>query len=448
MRRHAFNQRSSISRWFTPRRYYSEEPPITSKAASEAASASEAVLEIRQQPAHIGAVEDAIKGEKSLELENGVIESRKPPARRPLPLSPLMDPAYLAAKQKYKLPKAAPSKEPTPFQQKLAKNPYGMICRLFLSTSAKLTYISAKALATPVRTCRLTYTQLPSFFLQDFELIAHPSNSESWYLPRSLTSAHSSSPVPDEILSPDSIQPVGVRRGARVYVLSRASLLRATNIKNSGFTYVDGRFALNQYKRLPAFRTMKTRWRSDIDMLVLDLMRRRIVEGLKYLCGRKTGYLHGRLDWDDAKGSKQVGAFLWLGPKDGSKVAAVDKAEGLATENWGDMAADQVERNAVGRDDNPATNRQEKPVQDGSSGVAPGEFATLDMDKQMKSKVPVHNLQLLLGDDLIEDLRRHMPKVFKYEVVSLKHRRVTVDVQLRLWKLQGYLAEYKQVDDE
>lgn len=47
-----------------------------------------------------------------------------------LPLSPLMDPAYLAAKQKHRLPKAPPSKIPTAFQQQLAKNPYGMVNQL------------------------------------------------------------------------------------------------------------------------------------------------------------------------------------------------------------------------------------------------------------------------------------------------------------------------------
>jgi hypothetical protein len=44
-----------------------------------------------------------------------------------LPLSPLMDPIYLAAKQKHRLPKAPPSKNPTPFQQQLAKNPFGTL---------------------------------------------------------------------------------------------------------------------------------------------------------------------------------------------------------------------------------------------------------------------------------------------------------------------------------
>lgn len=45
---------------------------------------------------------------------------------RPLPLSPLMDPVKIAARQRYREPKAAQGETLTPFQIKLAANPYGM----------------------------------------------------------------------------------------------------------------------------------------------------------------------------------------------------------------------------------------------------------------------------------------------------------------------------------
>jgi hypothetical protein len=127
MRRRAFNRGGSISRWFVPERSYTEEPLVIQEVALE----SEASLENPQQSAQDEAVENTAEGSQtSLEHENGVIDTQKPLARRSLPLSPLMDPSYLAAKQKHQLPKAAPSKERTPFQQQLAKNPYGMISRL------------------------------------------------------------------------------------------------------------------------------------------------------------------------------------------------------------------------------------------------------------------------------------------------------------------------------
>src|SRR5438045_162285 len=45
--------------------------------------------------------------------------------RRQLPISPLMVQEFLAAKQKHRQRKAPRSKNPTLFQQQLAKNPYG-----------------------------------------------------------------------------------------------------------------------------------------------------------------------------------------------------------------------------------------------------------------------------------------------------------------------------------
>lgn len=71
---------------------------------------------------------------------------------------------------------------------------------------------------------------------------------------------------------------------------------------------------------------------------------------------------------------------------------------------------------------------------------------TLTEDRWVKNKVPVHSLRLLLGKDRVETLSRELPFIFNYEVVALRNRRNTIDVQLRLWKLQGYLAEYKQVN--
>ena len=203
-----------------------------------------------------------------------------------------------------------------------------------------------------------------------------------------------------------------------------------------------------------------------MDTFVLDLMRRRIVEGLKYLCGRQKGYLQGCSGWEYAKGCKQVGAFLWLGLNVGDKAVAVD---GRSPNNdpRGEMAAGQEEATAAGKGECIASSQEEETIvaqeaettvgeqmdttNKNNSSVAPGEFATLDMDKEMKSKVPVYNLQLLLGDSYVKDLRQHVPlafRVFKHEVVVLKNKKTTIDMQLRLWKLQGYLAEHKYIDNE
>jgi hypothetical protein len=55
----------------------------------------------------------------------GPLETASRPKRRPLPISPVMDPAYQAAKQKHEQPKAPRPKDPTAFQRQLARCPYG-----------------------------------------------------------------------------------------------------------------------------------------------------------------------------------------------------------------------------------------------------------------------------------------------------------------------------------
>ncbi len=203
-----------------------------------------------------------------------------------------------------------------------------------------------------------------------------------------------------------------------------------------------------------------------MDTLVLDLMRRRIVEILKYLCEKDVGYLLGYSDWDSEKHAKQAGAFLWTGKQNRRQVTTVEEGRstaggqgketadgqseetvGIEEEDW-EWEGERGHSMATNQVDKTDTSKEERFVQDISHDTIPGEFATLDRGRSMKSKTPVHNLQYLLGDTLVEDLREHIPLVFGNEIVALKHKKVTIDMQLRLWKLQGYLAEYKQVDGE
>lgn len=124
MRRCAFKNGGSLSLWPTWNlRCYTSEHCVADDRAQR----------LDGQLAKTVAVENKYQTlQTSIEHGKGATNHHDSSARYPLPLSPLMDPAYLAAKQKHHLQKAAPSKEPTPFQQKLAKNPYGMTSILSL----------------------------------------------------------------------------------------------------------------------------------------------------------------------------------------------------------------------------------------------------------------------------------------------------------------------------
>lgn len=230
-----------------------------------------------------------------------------------------------------------------------------------------------------------------------------------------------------------------------------------------------------------------------MDTFVLELMRRRIAEALRYLCGRKKGYLIPCENWEYAKGCKQIGAFLWLGPRHGEKGAYVGDEEGLMEKTTGsvspgafatlDITTGQEKNQALAKDR--AANSSNRRYQgwlcwrckskEHLSSDCPEWLATpegkrwsLENPKEItveeeaaenegpiistegtgfKNKIPLHNLQLLLGSDHVENLRRELPSIFNQEIVALKNRRTTIDVQLRLWKLQGYSAEHKQIDE-
>jgi hypothetical protein len=334
-----------------------------------------------------------------------------------------MDPAVIAAKQKYTAPKARPSKNPEGFQQIFAKNPYAL------------------ALATPVRTCQLTSIVLPSFFLQDFNLMEHPKTGVPWYVPRSLTSKHApprlqtqtyvdseageQSGLKDEIQASSQSEQAGgastPKIGYTVYTLSSQLALRAMQDK-AGYARKQPTRSMrraaqrgllllssNTLAKFVPERHRQARaaydvisiadWRSDMHGFVLELMRRRAVEDLVHVTGLKRGYVVGCSGWEDALAKPRVGAFLWTGGN-------------------GDREMD-----------------------------VPPEFATLEkktlVDKTRK--VPVHNLRALLGREKLAELREKLPSgTFEKEVVALRHKKMTVTLQMRLWKLQGYLAEFRE----
>ncbi|KAH6720331.1 hypothetical protein BKA61DRAFT_594674 [Leptodontidium sp. MPI-SDFR-AT-0119] len=355
---------------------------------------------------------------------NALHDGPKPFKRRPLPLSPLMDPAFLEARQRHKTPKPPPTKTPTSFQQQLAKNPFAL------------------ALATPVRRCVISGTKLPSFFLQGFRVMSDPKTGDPWYVPTRLANKHLPAMEKEhldkvkeleeveELKGVEALEgsedsenatavvvekPTPSKIGYQVYTLNRKDLLQSITNSESKRTSrgktrsIHSRFLPAKWHGIKS--VMKayndSAWRPDMGDFVRILMGRRISEALVHLCKLKRGYLVGCSDWEDALKKPQAAAFLWTG-------------------NRGD---EEIE--------------------------GPPEFATLDIGSQdfdavgpqlgrKKRKVPVYNLLTLLGKEKMDELRQLVPKsVFEKEIVVLKHKNVTVELQSLLWKIQGYLAEYQ-----
>ncbi len=142
-----------------------------------------------------------------------------------------------------------------------------------------------------------------------------------------------------------------------------------------------------------------------MDSFIVELMRRRIVEQLLYYAElTKTGdrkYLVSCENYDKVKELKHRGCLLWCGQ---------DKLDSAS-------------------------------VSSHISPTAPPRLSTIGIKGvRLSQRLAVHNLAMLLGEDHLDRLREGS-LTFREGSLFLLCRRRTVDVQMKLWKLQGYLGE-------
>lgn len=257
----------------------------------------------------------------------------------------------------------------------------------------------ARALATPLRYDAVTRSRLPSFFLADFKLLAHPEDGKAWWVPHGLLSSGAASSADK---GGDAEKP-GRLLGPTGYALARYEILEAfMGRKAAGLGQMYKKLlgpSSSPYKHKSAAAS----WRPDMHDLVLDLMRRHVVDDLLYLsrlCAeQKRHYITRCFGWGDVK-FKHKGSVLWF----------------------------------------------DEPVEDGNpAGEKPGHFATIDVgDEVAMTTVAVHNVALLLGDEYAAKVRSEAAVFGEGSIFMLAGRR-TVDVQMKLWKLQGFLADYKSM---
>ncbi|KAI1366566.1 hypothetical protein F5Y08DRAFT_300998 [Xylaria arbuscula] len=329
-----------------------------------------------------------------------------------LPLSPIMDPSYWDAVTRHQAPKAKQGKATNSVERQFRKNPFAM------------------ALATPIRQCTASKIRFPSFFLQDFNLISHPETGEPWWVPRSLvwdehvepqqidtvSDEQVNSPTegegrtaPEEVhqaTTPETTQTTSAKPyGPSAYVLARQDLISSFVVKKSAYEKHPKRLfggSSSQYTRF----SHRAVWREDMDSVVLERLQQGIIKDLLYLsrlCSEDSRHYivkcHG---WDDVQ-YKHEGAVLWFGVS---------------------------------------------PEHDGAttSEGQPGPFATYDITKanSTTTSVAVHNMRMLLGDAGAAEVKEKSAVLQDGFLFMLAGRRTT-NLQLKLWKLQGYLASYEDL---
>ena len=81
--------------------------------------------------------------------QDGSSANQSPSVTANLPLSPLLDPKLIAARERHRRPKPAPSGELSPFSKKLQSNPYGTYPIACISHEADLHTSSSSRNANP-----------------------------------------------------------------------------------------------------------------------------------------------------------------------------------------------------------------------------------------------------------------------------------------------------------
>ena len=296
-----------------------------------------------------------------------------------------------------------------------------------------MTRHTAQALATPIRTCNLTGVRLPRLFLLAFGLKRHPETGAPWLLPEGLykpetnrsnatKEKHTSPPSPASANNSDSTaDPYGYPPKITAQLPPKASGTATHFLSQSPALLFITRLRLKDYlkvipmrwKDLSGLQPKEVLWRQDTDTFVLDLLRKKVLGQLKYLSKRPAAYIvRCHEDNADINSHHQVGVIFWLGPLQ----PVEDVPEELESGNL-------------------QPNSHSSHIPNLDSG--PQSYATILYKHQY---LPLYNLPRLLGANNVLQLREHS-SLFVGEMAVLKNKKITLDVQLWLWKLEGYVGQ-------
>ena len=285
-----------------------------------------------------------------------------------------------------------------------------------MEQSIELIRIAANALATPPRLCVLTGLRLPSYFQIPFGIATHPRTGAPWHLPNLSTEAVCN-PGNEKLpngnphgTSASSMEPnVSNQLKSPIRTLSSTHFLASRQV----LAHISG-LTPPHYKRLmpyrwrqdPSVKLPEIIWREDMDIFVLDILRRNLSKTLLYLASRSAAYIAPCQNNGSINKHGQVAAVLWL--KNDTEISNKDEA----------LTSDATA------------------FDDGESGPPP--YA---MHHYKTHYIPYYNLAALLGPTYLSALKESQPDHYGEQLAVLKLKRTTVKVQLELWKLLGYIAQ-------
>ena len=286
----------------------------------------------------------------------------------------------------------------------------------FLGRSVELRSITAIALATPPRLCVLTGLRLPSYFHIPFGIATHPKTGKPWHLPRLPIQAPSYS-VNDEIHNGQpgcsSLSPLGsdtpTTLKGPIRTLSGTHFLASRHVLAhvSALTPVQYKRLLpHRWKQDTSVKLPEIIWREDMNIFVLEILRRNVLQTLSYLTSRPAAYIAPCKSYESVNEHSQVAAVLWL-----RKLPDISLIDEPTTSD--------------------ATSFD-------SRETGPPPHA---MHYYKTRYIPYYNLPALLGPSRVSALQKNRPDHYSDHFAVIKLKRTTVRVQLELWKLLGYMAQ-------
>jgi hypothetical protein len=198
----------------------------------------------------------------------------------------------------------------------------------------------------------------------------------------------------------------------------------------------------------------KAHWRRNMDVVVLELMRRRITEGLAHFAN--VSYVENRDyvvecgAWEKTRLQRPGACILYLAPSEESSSAETPSEEMSSESALVHYAYDssvpprfstiRAHQFGFAPRESPqlhgeGTLPEEAQSELGHNDVRPGGRR----DDSREPFLVVHDLSLLLGGEHVQWLREEC-KLFQDGALFLLHKQATVNLRMLLWKLEGYMA--------
>lgn len=184
-----------------------------------------------------------------------------------------------------------------------------------------------------------------------------------------------------------------------------------------------------------------------MDDFVLEQLREHTVRVLEYAATSFASHLHSKNHGDKPRLQRSnLAAVFWLG-----KPAKFDTASSNPPKHPAYMEIAALQSDSIISSAQEHQEREREPCKAATSDAIPhtpekGPSISTDpppfyaMVSYRSKYVPIYNLPALLGAKHMETLRKLGSNWVEEELVFVRQRQKTIELQMALWKLMGYMA--------